>query len=135
MSQTAAHLAPRSLKFPATPRPRPPAPIRPKTMWSFAPRAVCGRMANAAPPFKKSLRLWLIATPLFDSALRFLLCQPFLVLLSERRIARAGVDLARLVFAGLELLLGPDIVELRDLGALDHPLHQVGRNERHAFVV
>src|SRR5439155_4637124 len=63
------------------------------------------------------------------------LLQILVVFFLERRIAGTRIDLGRLVLAGHDLLFGPLIVDVSDVGPVDHLLSQVRRDEVNAFAV
>src|SRR6185436_561618 len=52
-----------------------------------------------------------------------------------RRIAGAGIDLARFIFAREQLHLGPFVVDVGLLGAVENFLHKLRRNEIDTFAI
>src|SRR5947208_823834 len=61
--------------------------------------------------------------------------QILVVFLLERRIARAGINVTRFVFAAVELHLGPLVVDVRHVGVIQDFFHKVRGNEVDALAV
>src|ERR1017187_10265270 len=93
-------------------------------------RTVNLRIDKASP----SWRCPATVTGLFLADFLQALFEIFLVFLAQLRVARAGVDLARFVFALVELLARPFVVDVNLIGLVHHLLDELRRDEIDAFL-
>src|SRR5205814_3614002 len=64
-----------------------------------------------------------------------LLLEVVLIFLDQRRISWRAIDIGRKILSFIELLLGPLVVNVRDLGLVDDLLRQMRRDEKHTLPI